>query len=363
MAQPASTPAAFPTAQAWWSSWWGRISLYELETFCQRMGLGLRSGVDILKLFDNESQRGSTRHRRHLQGVRERLAQGESLAEALRSADPYLPPLLLQMVSAGETSGGLERIFQHLSQHYQSLRLARRDFLGQITWPLIQLGIAIAVVCLVIGLLGLIPANPDGLDFDPLGFGLSGIRGVFIFLAILALIASLIGLVVLGVWKNVFACHRWLIPLILPLPILGAVVSNLSLARMTMTLSMLLNAGVDAIRSVREAFLSTGNDYYLQGMPVALEHIQQGQSLATSLDAAGVFPRDFIQGVDVGELSGNETESLEMLTAEYSRRAQQALSQLSVVSGVAIWILIAVFIIALILRMAFQYINLLNSFL
>ncbi len=167
---------------------------------------------------------------------------------------------------------------------------------------------------------------------------------------------------VIAISKNVFNCHSFLIPLVLPIPILGPVFENTALARMSMTLSMLLNAGVDALRSVQQAFLSTGNSYYIRAMEPALEQVRRGQSLADSLRSARVFPTTWIEGIEVGELSGVETESLDRLAEEYHERAKSSMTQLSVALGVAIWISIVVMIVALILRMAMQYVQMLNSF-
>jgi type IV pilus assembly protein PilC len=349
------------TQESWLATLFGRIPLQTLESLCQRLSLGLRSGVDILKLFEQESLRGTGKHRQAMQLIRQRLAQGESLAQAFQAASPYFPPLLVQMIAAGETSGGLDRILHHMSQHYHELRTARRDFLGQISWPVIQLVIALAVVCLVIGILGIITTNDLESNFDPLGFGLSGVSGIAFFLSIVAVVLCFFGLLGIGLWKNALDCHRWLIPFLLKIPVIGGVLSNLAMARMSMTLSMLLNAGVDAVKSVRESFLSTGNYFYIQGTSVAVEKVRSGRTFAESFAAANVLPSDFIDAIDIGETSGNETESLERLSVEYARRAKSSLAQLSVISGVAIWIFIAAFIIFIIIRMAMQYVNMLNS--
>ena len=345
------------------NSLFGQMPLAKLEMFCRRLGMGLRAGVDLLKLLDTEARQGSSRHREMMTQIGARIRKGESLATAFHNAGSYFPSLFVQLVTAGETSGGLDRIMMHLAKHYEDLRIARRNFLGQIAWPLIQLILAIAVICLVIVFIKPIPDEPweRKEHFDTLGLGLAGASGVAIFLGWIMAIAVLVGACVVAIWKNLFNCHQYFIPLVLPLPILGSVFSNSAMARMSMTLSMLLNSGVDAIRSVQQAFLSTGNYFYIRGMKSALESVQQGQSLACSLAKAKVFSEEFIQGIDVGELSGNETESLEYLATEYARRANSSMTQLTILTSTAIWIGIAMMIIAMIIRMMMQYVNMLNS--
>lgn len=340
-----------------------RIPLGRLERFCHRTGLGIRSGVDVIKIFQTEARNGQSSYGRSMLAVVDQLEKGETLAEAMRSLKGFFPPLLLQMVAAGEQAGKLEQVFENMGIHYGELRQARTEFWGRMTWPLIQLAMALGIVSFVIWIQGFTARGPEEYQFDALGLGLKGTKGLALFWTYAGLVlAGIIALVVL-VWKNVGNCHRWIVPWIRPIPVLGSLFTNLALSRISMTLSMLLNAGVDALRTVREAFLSTGNDYYIQKMPLAVEHVQQGESLAASFESTGIFPVEFIEGIEVGELSGNETESLEFLAKEYNRRAKASLAQLSTIASTSVWILIAGMIIMVIFRMAFQYINMINSLL
>jgi type IV pilus assembly protein PilC len=169
--------------------------------------------------------------------------------------------------------------------------------------------------------------------------------------------------IVFGIWKNWFRCHHTLIPLVRNIPIIGTVFTTVALSRLSMTLSMLLNAGVDAKRSVQAAFRSTNNFYYIKGMRPALQGIEKGKSLGDSFRLAGVFPDEFLEAVDVGELSGSETESLEYLASDYLRRSRTAMTQLSVALSVIVWVTVICMLIFMILRMALQYVNTLNSLL
>jgi type II secretory pathway component PulF len=126
---------------------------------------------------------------------------------------------------------------------------------------------------------------------------------------------------------------------------------------------MMLGAGVDAKRSVRDGLLSTGNYYYMSGLPMTMQEIERGNSLAESLAAPGVLPGDFIQAVEVGELSGSDSESLERMAVVYREKAQLALKQLAIAAGFVIWFLIAAMVIAVIFTIFMQVINMYSSFL
>ncbi len=248
-----------------------------------------------------------------------------------------------------------------MSRYYRDLRETRGSFLKQIIWPMIQCVIAIAVISLLIWLMGVLFTDPSNRDLDPLGFGLRGVSGVLTFWAYIAVAVAIMAVIVRAVWMNWFGLHRILMPIAINIPIIGAVLKNLALSRLTTVLSILLNAGVDAVRSVQMAFSSTGNDYYMSRSPIAIEQVKRNQSLAESFAACGVMPREFIDAIEVGEMSGNETESLDALAREYDRRAKTALTALSVAASTAIWLGIAALIIFLIFRLFMHYVNILNS--
>ena len=67
--------------------------------------------------------------------------------------------------------------------------------------------------------------------------------------------------------------------------------------------------------------------------------------------------------VQIGELSGTETESLDHLAVDYQQRSQAALDTIATVTSLAIWMGIILLMAFMIIRMAMQYINMLNSFL
>ena len=127
------------------SLWSRSMPLKGLEQFCQRFGVGLRSGVDIMRLLEVERKMGSSSAREAAGRLSEGIRAGESLAEAMEAQQGFYPRMLVQMVSAGEAGGGLDRVFLHMSEYYKDLRDARGDFLQRISWPLIQLGLAILI--------------------------------------------------------------------------------------------------------------------------------------------------------------------------------------------------------------------------
>jgi type IV pilus assembly protein PilC len=333
----------------------GGISLKGLEAFCRRMATGLRAGVDILRLLEMEARIGSERHREVARGLAQQLHGGNSFAQAMQYQGHYFPVLLIKMVDAGEHAGGLDRVFREMADYYHDLKKTRNDFLSQITWPIIQLGIAIMVGAILIMVNGFFTSGSSNeRAFDLTGVGLRGASGVMLYFIYLGLFFGALSLIGFGIWKNWFDCHQRLMPLLRNVPVIGTVITTTALSRLSMTLSMMLGAGVDAKRSVRDSLLSTGNHYYISGIKKTMAEIERGKQFSEALDAPKRLPDEFIEMVAVGELSGSESESLERLAETYREKARLALKQLAIISGVLIWMMIAAIIIVAIFTIAFQ---------
>ncbi len=342
----------------------GGISLKALESFCRRMAIGTKSGVDLLRMLGLEAKTGSRRHREVSQSMIDALRNGHSLSESMAQQGHYFPSLLVKMIDAGEHAGGIDRTFREMADYYQDLKQTRSAFISQITFPVIQLGLAFLIACGAIFINGFFASgSSQDKPYDLTGVGLRGVSGVLIFMSLAAIFFGSLAVVAFGVWKNWFGCHKTLVPLVRNVPVIGTVLTTTALSRLSMTLSMMLGAGVDAKRSVRDALLSTGNYYYISGLEKSLSAIGKGKSFAESLDAPKLLPEEFIQNVEVGEMSGSDSESLERMAVVYREKAQLALKQLAILSGFAVWMFIAAMIITAIFLSALQYIKLLNDFL
>ncbi|MGN6134989.1 MAG: type II secretion system F family protein [Aureliella sp.] len=337
------------------------MKLKAVANFCRRMGVGLQAGVDILRVLETETRSGDQHHRQVMRAVGEDIRQGCTLSKAMFNAPRHFPPLLIQMVHASELGGRMDSMFLYMANYYDDLYQTRSYFLQRITWPVIQLVLAVGIIGLAILIQGLLARSGSGPNYDATSLGLYGVSGFVLYVAIVGSVAIFSAALVYGIWKNWFNCHRVLMPIVQRIPGLGAALTTLGLSRLSMTMSMLLNAGVDARRSTKQAFLATGNYYYISGMERALGSIERGESFGDALDAAGVFPNEFLEAVRVGELSGTETESLDHLAWEYRERAKAALGFIANLASVAIWIFVMALIAFMIIRLAMQYINMLYS--
>ncbi|MCC9603918.1 type II secretion system F family protein [Stieleria sp. JC731] len=328
---------------------------------CRRLGVGVRAGVSLLRLLDAETKYGSPRQKAALTAVLEDVKAGFELHEAFQNQAPYFPRLMVTMTRAGESTGTLERTFLTLANHYDHQLKIRRQFFSSIAWPMLQLGMSLCVISLVIYLLGILQPAGGGAMNDILGFGLRGGSGVIKFWLYVACVAALIWAAIYGFRQNLGGIQN-MIPVFYLVPKFGPAIQTITLSRFTRILSIGLSAGLDPIRSVQLALASTDSDYYRSGndtVKIAIE--EQGETLAGALRATELFPDTLLHLIEVSELSGTESESIEHIAEEYEERAKSAMRTISGIATGVIWLAVVSLLVFMILRIAMTYIGGINS--
>ena len=341
-----------------------RIRLKPLAQLCYRLATATGAGVEDRKVWRDEAGRGSRSQRHKIAHVADELAVGRSIPDALRTTGNFFPPLFRQMVEVGDMSGRLDHTYGRLAKHYERTLKVRRDFMGRLAWPLFQLAFALVVVGVLIWIMGILPVNSgsQGAQFDILGVGLMGTRGLVIYINILVVVGIFL-LLALEMFRRGVGWTRTFQRLLLRIPVIGGALKTLALARLTWALQLVFDTPMDLRRALPLALEATGNDYYARhGSAVALR-IEQGQSIHSALRVTGVFPVDLMDSIAVGEESGRMVETMERQSAEYQERAGIAISVLAQAAGYLVWFLVASMIIMLIFRIFSVYLGTINSLL
>jgi type II secretory pathway component PulF len=313
---------------------------------CNRVGTSLQAGVDVRRVWDQEAQRGSLQYRHHAAEVARLVSKGMEMAEALRSCDGYFPRLTCEMVAVGEETGQVESVFLKLAAHYDHLRRLRRTFLAGIAGPMIQLVSVILILGLLILILGVISKDSPGV------FGLAGPSGLATYCLIVGSAIAVIVLATLAVTRGWLG--TWPYDVLIRIPGVGTSIRTMALARLAWTLSMSLNAGVEARRAMSLALDSTQLPYFTRHKALADGVIMRGGEFHEALRKTGAFPDEFLDEVENAEVAGTQTESLSRLAEQYRERAEASSKVLAVLAGFAVWGLIAVVFVFVIVNMVYN---------
>lgn len=330
------------------------ISSKALIGLCQRVGQSLKSGVEIRRVWQLETTRGSAPQRRHMEEIYRQVSAGGTVADAMRSCGSFFPPLFCQMIEIGEKTGQLDEVLLKLARYYEQQAAMQRSFYLGIAWPMFQLFAATFVIAGVIWISGML-----GGKIDILGLGLTGGWGALLFLSS---VLTVVGGIVLGV--NALL-RGWFgsgpLRLAMRLPVIGGCLEAFALSRLTWSFALALESGMDARRAVELALAATQNAHYEQHTAAISAGVGRGQTFYDSFAQTYAFPNEFLYSLETAEIAGATSESLLRLAKQYEEKAHEAMRILTMAATAATFVTVALVMILAIIRLAAFYLGNIND--
>jgi general secretion pathway protein F/type IV pilus assembly protein PilC len=297
-----------------------RIKSRYLATLYSQLADLLHAGVPLLKSIDILERQSSVPAMKDiLKDVRERVADGTSLADAMARHSRAFNELTVSMIRAGQEGGFLEDVLKRIADFTDHQEDLKSKVVGAMAYPVF---LSIIGTAIVFGLIiFLVPRfeemfSRQKTEMPALTTALLKTSRFFqgtpenYFLDSGALWGTLlvIGLVMAyRRWVQTHEGRLFVDRLKLRTPGAGLIWRNLAVARFCRILGTLLHNGVPILTALRIAKDSTGNRCLSLAIEQAAENVTGGQSLSQPLEASGYFPKDIVEMVTVGE----ESNSLE----------------------------------------------------
>ena len=242
-----------------------------------------------------------------LVGVRARVQEGYSFADALGASRRTFPELLVATVGAGERIGRLEEVLERLAEHFEKRQALRQQVRAALAYPMVLTVFSLAIVSLM--LVYVVPqVTPvfvdSGVELPVLTRVLISVSDFARAWGWLALLAAAAGCGLLARALRIPAARLRLHRLILRAPLFGALSRELNSARLMQSLSTLTDAGVSVWESLRVAARMLTNLPMRQAAMDAAREVSEGKPAAEALERSGLFPPLCIQLIASGEASG-----------------------------------------------------------
>jgi general secretion pathway protein F len=308
-----------------------RVGAAALSVFFAQLGDLLQSGVPLLRSLEIlERQTNKPALAVVLAQVREDVAEGTRLAEALRSHPRVFGELAVSMVRAGEEGGFLEDVLKRIAQFTEQQEDLKGRVVGALAYPLFLMVVGGLVVTGLI--MFMVP------QFAPIFERLEE-KGELP-LATKILMTASTGLqkywfwmlfpIAGGIWwfrsfteseegRTILDRAR------LNIPGAGPIFRSLAISRFCRILGTLLKNGVPILPSLRIAKDATGNRVLSAAIGAAADSISTGKSLAKPLSTCGQFPVEVVEMISVGEEANNLEQVLLDIADGMERRTYRRL--------------------------------------
>ncbi len=321
--------------------------LQELATFTQQLANLLHAGMPLtmaLQSMTSLSTKGipSDVSRQLKQDVTE----GRSLSDAMGRQSNVFPPLVVNMVRAGEKSGALEEVLRRQAGHFERFADVQSKFKSAMIYPVIVLFVGVGLV--IFFMTALLPKFMNLFESIQ-GFELPATTKLLINLSrflthwwwLLLLVALGLGLVYVR-YRATEAGKRAIDRLKMNLPVFGRVVRLNLFGQFARTLGTLLRNGVPVLEALRITEQVLPNVVVGEAIARTREAVTDGKTLAQPLASSGIFPQLMIDLLRIGEETGDIPGSLENVAETYEReltlglRAMTNLIEPVMIVGIAI---------------------------
>jgi type IV pilus assembly protein PilC len=149
----------------------------------------------------------------------------------------------------------------------------------------------------------------------------------------------------------------------LKVPIIGGIITKISLARFATTLHSLLNSGISVVEALKITADVLPNRPYKNALMVCSEKIKQGTELSVLLnDFPDLFPPLVVSMVDVGERTGSIETTLKELADFFNDGADKTLKNLTTVLEPIIILFLGVVVASMALAVVMPMFTLQQSF-
>ena len=301
-------------------------------TAVHELAMLLHAGIPMLEALDTLSEQNTGSFRAAILGVRDKVAAGMSLAEALRERPDLFDEASVHMVEVGENAGTLESVLTQLAEFKQKQLQLRDAVTTALVYPifLICFGSAAALFLMTSVLPPLLENLQETLQTLPWPTRVAkSVSDTLIsygwLLAALAITIVVATVFALRTVRGQEFSHR----LLLRLPIIGPMAIKQGVARIAMIIGTLSRSGVELTRAVELAERSTGNVVFKKALHQCGQRIAAGEEVADALEQSGAFPPLAVRVFSVGQESGKLDEMLFRLAEDYDAQVATASARLT----------------------------------
>lgn len=343
-----------------------KVSFTSIVNFTRQLATMINAGLTLSEAIDIlQEQEENLKFKSALEEVSHDIKGGLTLNQALSRHEDIFPTLYVNLVKAGETSGKLDEVLSKMADSLEKDREFQSKIKGAMIYPVVVM--TMMVVVMLIMLIFVIPRLTDlykesNLDLPLPTKILIGVSDAFVkFWWLMAVIA--VGCVV--------AFKRWVktpegsmayARILLKVPIVGKIITNVTLTNFNRTFGLLTSAGIPLLEAIGIVENVTGNKVFKSALHSAYSGVERGLSLSAQIISLPVFPPIVGQMIRVGEETGKVDEIFYKLAQYFEQEADQLIKNLTVAIEPIVLVILGIGVAFLVISIILPIYKLTSSF-
>ena len=310
-----------------------KVKSRDLGVFCKQFSAVIKAGVTIisaLELMGDQIENPTLK--RAVMDAKTYVEKGGTLADALRVNSDVFPPIMINMVAAGELSGNLEVCLDRLVEHFEKDNALSSKIKGAMVYPIVVFIVMIIVVIVV--MIAVIP-NFTSMFEDmgtklPLATRMMVAASNFIihkwYILIIVVAAIVFGC---KAFKKSSVGEQFFSNIAIKAPVFGNLTIKSACSRFARTMSTLMASGISMIDAVEQVAKMMDNKIIRDGLMDAKTQVAKGIPLSKPLKDMEVLPPMLSAMTKIGEETGDIEEMLSKVADYYDEEVEAATNKLT----------------------------------
>lgn len=307
-----------------------RINTKGLVIYCQQLSTMMNSGVSLVKALDLIQDKADNRKTKLVySSVYEEVQKGNTLSLAMMAQRGAFPPLLINMIAAGEKGGTMDKSLDNMADFYTKEAELNRTIKGAAMYPMILLVISTLVVLVLVTFV--LPSITSIFDEDTIPWttkmlmDLSDFLIGYWYIIIAVIVGSIYGIrqaLKINTIRLNFDKMK------LRIPITGALMRTIYSSRVAGSMASLQDSGVPTLSMLEETGKIIGNKYLQSEFVKIYEKVSSGELLSKAIEECGEFDAMLPSMILIGEESGDLGKILKSTADYFSEEASAASTRL-----------------------------------
>ena len=308
----------------------------EILIFCKQFATMLRAGLPVLNTLNMLiEQTKAPGMKKIITSIRKDLEAGNALSKCFEKHPKVFDTVVVNLIKAGEASGKLDTFLQKIVISLEKREKIKSQIKSALFYPGVLLSVAIIVTIFM--LMKVVPVFAkmyEGMGVPVPGstaaimaasdFLRSATGGGLTLVIIILFIVSLRYLI-----KTQYKVRKAWHQLVLKLPVFGNLILKSILAKVSLVMGNLSQAGVDLLESIDIAKSVTTNTVVIEALENIKKGVFSGETLTKLFNKEKIFPTTFSQLISVGEQTGSLDEMFGSVASYYEEEFDTAVANLA----------------------------------